>query len=122
LFVGRWSPSAPPNPQNKTGISNCAISDFSATLLAKMHSDIRSDLRGPVVTAKINSDTGRVIFSPNCVTTLGHSKSTAVAFVYLDDRLLPAERRSNADVCGSQLALTGTVFGASKIPSATISC
>ena len=25
------------------------------------------------------------------MTTLGHSKSTAVAFVYLDDRLLPAE-------------------------------
>jgi hypothetical protein len=51
LFVGRWSPSAPPNPQNKT---DCAISDFSATLLAKMHSDkLDSDLRGPVVTAKI---------------------------------------------------------------------
>ena len=76
--------SKPAESRRDVGIGNCAISDIYATLVAKMYSDIRSDLRGPVVICRmLNGDTGRVIFLP-LHDNFGPQLVKAVAFLYLD--------------------------------------
>ena len=71
------------NARRDLGCGNCAISDISATVAAKMRSDIRMCLaRSGRRLQNVNGDTGRVILLPTMY--LGHSRSKLWPFVYLD--------------------------------------